>query len=79
MLASDDAALTVTGIAVAIVGRFAKHRSGPGFFIPAVHAVARHIAPHQRAHVAQPHRPFGPAQARGQPFDLGQTEAVTIK
>ena len=76
MLAGDQAALAVAGVAVGVVGRLAEHRDGAGLLVPPQDAVVGDVAPEQAALVAEIDRPLGPAAAIGEAFDGGQGDAV---
>ncbi len=68
MLAGDQTALAVAGVAVGETGRLAEHADRAGFLLPLDDALVGNVAAQQIAPVAEPHRAFGPAQPRGQPF-----------
>src|SRR5665213_3619144 len=69
MLAGDQPALIVDGVAVRIVGVFAKHRDFAGRFDQPHHAIVGNVGPHQIAARREPGRTFGPARARPQALD----------
>ena len=68
VLAGDEPALPVPGVAVGVVGGAAEHRDRPGLLVPAQHPVAGDVAPEQAAVVAEPDRPLDPAVAGGDPL-----------
>ena len=76
VLAAQQATLPVARVAVGEARRLAEHGDGAGLLVPAHDAVVRDVAPQQRAHVAEPHRAFGPAHAGRELLDLGEAEAV---
>src|SRR6267378_2965846 len=63
MRAGDETPLPIACLSVGIVGRIAIDRHA-GFLAPAHRAVARQILEQQAIGVAEPHRPFEPAEAR---------------
>src|SRR5690242_21778558 len=79
MLASDEPALAVARIAIAVVGRLAKHADRTGLLVPAPHTIARHVAPDQIAAVPKPYRPLAPARAGPQPLDARQRQPIFVK
>src|SRR5262249_60124048 len=76
VLAGDEAALAVAGVAVGVVRRFSEHADAAGLLLPAHDAVVGNVAPQQVAAVAEPHRPLAPAHAGGPPLDPGHTHAI---
>src|SRR5712691_4536924 len=50
--------------------------TAPVFFLPLHDPVVRDVAPEQVSAIADPHRPFAPAHARGDSLDLGEREPV---
>ena len=66
MLASDEPALAVAGIAVGEIRWLAKNADRAGLFFPLDDALIGNVAAEQIAPVAEPHRPFGPAHPGGQ-------------
>ena len=76
VLAGDEPALAVAGVAVRVVGRLAIDRRAAGLLIPAQDAVVRDVAPQQAAPVAHPHRAFAPARASIELFDARESEAI---
>ena len=79
MLAGDEAALAVAGMAVGEIRRLAVDADRPGFLFPLEDAVVGNIAAQQIAPVAEPHRAFGPAQPGGQPFHRRQFQPVFLE
>ncbi len=71
VLAADQPALAVAGVAIGEVGRFAKDADRAGFFFPFEDAVIGDIAAQQITPVAKPHRAFAPAQPGLEPLDRG--------
>ena len=58
MLAGDQTAVPVTGVAIGKVGRLLKHTDRAGGFFPFEDAVVGNIAPQQVAPIAKPDRAF---------------------
>jgi hypothetical protein len=81
MLAGDEAALAVAGVAVGVVGRFAEFRDGARGFVPAQNPVVGNVGPEQIAAVAEPDRPLAPACAVIQPLDrrIERYEALALR
>src|SRR6185369_12920770 len=71
--------LPVARIAVRVRRRRAKYARRTGFLVPAIHTVARDVAPDQAAPVAEPNRAFGPARAGIQPLDLREHQAILVE
>src|SRR5215813_12007441 len=61
MLAGDQTAVPVTGMAISKVGRLLKHTDRASGFFPFEDTVVGNIAPQQIAPIAKPHWPFRPA------------------
>ena len=76
VLAGDEAALAVAGVAVGVVGGLAEYADRAGLLLPAHDAVVGDVAPQQVAAVAEPGRPLAPAHARGEPLDAGEPQAI---
>ena len=74
VLAGDEPALAVAGVAVGIVRRLAEHADRAGLLLPFHDPVVRDVAEQQIAAVAEPHRPLGKAHAAGDPLDRGVAE-----
>ena len=68
MLAGDQPALAVAGVAVGEIRRLAEDADRAGLLFPFDDAVVGNVAAQKIAPVAEPHRAFGPAQAGGQPL-----------
>src|SRR5207247_1859017 len=64
VLAGDQPSLPVAGIAVGEIRRFSEDAHRTGFFFPFEDALVGNVAAQEIAPVAEPHRPFGPAQSR---------------
>ena len=71
VLAGDEPALAVAGVAVGVVRRLAVHAGAPGLLVPAHDAVVGNVAPQQAARVAEIDRPLAPAHAGREPLDAG--------
>src|SRR5207248_6339974 len=68
VLAGDEPALAIAGIAVGEIGGLAEDADRAGLLLPFDDALVRDIAAQQIPPVAEPHRTFGPTQARRQPL-----------
>ncbi|BBP64434.1 hypothetical protein PHLH5_19750 [Pseudomonas sp. Cab53] len=73
--AHQQSSLAIPAHAVGEVGVFAVHREIAGDFIPAHDAVVGNVTDQQVTTVADPHRPFRPAQAGGELFHAGVEDA----
>ncbi len=76
VLAGDQAALAVAGVAVGVVGGLAVDAHPPGLLVPAHDAVVGNVAPQQAARIAHPDRPLAPAHAGGEPLHPGIVDAI---
>ncbi|MNN11123.1 hypothetical protein D3C81_1240670 [compost metagenome] len=76
VLAADQPALLVTAVAIAEVGRLAEHAPLVGGFVVTNDAVVGDVRKQQVAAVAEPDRPFHPAEARGELLHGGAEQAV---
>ena len=76
VLAAEQAPLAVAGVAVGEVRRLAEHADRPGLLLPLHDPVVGDVAEQDVAAVAEPDRPLGPAEAGGQPLDLGRLMPV---
>ena len=76
VLAGDQAALAIAGIAVGVVGGLAIDAGPSGLLVPAHDAVVGNVAPQQAARVAHPHRPLAPAHAGREPLHAGIVDLV---
>src|SRR5262249_33874434 len=79
VLTGDQPALVIASVAVAVVGWAAEDADSPGLLAPTQHAVVRDVAPQQVAAIAEPDRPFGPAEAGGEPLDRGVADGILRK
>src|SRR5215469_15426722 len=68
MRAGDEASLPIAGLSVGIIGRITIDRHAR-LLAPAHRAVVRQVLEQQAIRVAEPHRPFEPAEARRKLFD----------
>src|SRR6185312_6472490 len=71
MLAGDEAALAVAGVAVGVAGRLAEHADRSGLLFPFEDAIVGDVAPQQKAAIAEPHRPLAPAAPGIELLDRG--------
>ncbi len=76
MLAGDEAALPVAGVAVGLLAGLSENRDGAGLLVPAQDAVIGNVADQQAALVAQPDGTLAPAQAGGEALHRGIEQAV---
>src|SRR5262249_31630055 len=79
VLAADEAALAVAGVAVGIVRRLAEHGGAAGLLIPPQDAVVGDVAPQEAARVAEPNRALAPPCAGVEPLDAGIENAIFQK
>ena len=70
MLAGDQPAFAVDGMAVGVHGRLAEDRDRAVGLVPAHHAVVGDVRPHQIAPGREPGRPLGPAAAGVELFEV---------
>src|SRR5206468_2337488 len=76
MLARDEAALPVTGIAVGEIGWTAIDADTCRAFVPAHDPVVGNIAPEEAACIAEIDGPLTPAHARGEPLHARVGDAI---
>src|SRR6185436_10681469 len=76
VLAGDEAPLPVPGVPVRVARGLAEDADRARLLFPLEDAVVRDVAPQQVAPVAEPHRPFTPAEPGAQPLDLRGVDAV---
>ena len=69
MLAGDEPALIVDGVAVRVVGALAEHRDFVRWLDVAHHAVVGDVGPDEIAPGGEPGRALAPARAGPQPLD----------
>src|SRR6516225_7878437 len=79
MLAGDEPALAVAGVAVGEVGGFSVDRDCAALLFPFDDALVRDVAAQEIAPVADPHRAFGPAQSGGETLDGRRLEPVAFE
>jgi hypothetical protein len=79
VLAGDQPALAIAGVAVGIVGGLAVHADSPGRLIPAHDAVVGNVAPEHTSGISEIDRAFAPAHARGQPLNAGIEQAIAVE
>src|SRR5262245_6951573 len=78
MRAGDETPLPIACLSVGIVGRITIDRY-TRLLAPAHRAVARQILEQQAVRVAEPHRPFEPAETRRKLLDRGIGQDVSGK
>src|SRR4051812_12683583 len=76
MLAGDEPALPVAGVAVGVVGGLAEDIDRARLLVPPHDAVVGDVAPEEVAAVAEPNRPLAPAEPRREPLDGGAGQAI---
>ena len=76
VLAGDEPALPVAGIAVGVVRGRTIDAGASGPLVPAHDAVVGNVAPEQAARIAEVDRPLAPAHAGGEAFDAREREAI---
>jgi len=76
MLAGEKSSLAVAIVAIAVIGRTAKHADFSGVLEPTQDAIVRNVAEQQVAPVAKPHGPLRPARAGIKALDGGVTDLV---
>ena len=79
VLARDETALQVDGVAVAVHRRLAEHRHRAVRFVPAQHAIVRNVGPDEIASGREPRRAFGPAAAGIELLDVHVREREPAK
>ena len=79
VLAGDQPALAVAGIAVGVVRGPAEHAYPPGLLVPAHDAVVRNVAPQQATGVAEIDRALAPAHVGRDALDACEGQAITRK
>ena len=79
VLAGDQTALAVPGVAVGVVGGAPERRHHARRLVPAQHPVVGDVAPDQAVVVAEPDRPLGPPVAGRDPFDRRVVEPVAAR
>src|SRR5262245_27159452 len=79
MLAGDEAALAVAGIAICVVRRLAIDAHASCSFIPAHDAVVGDVAPKQTARISEIDGSLAPAHARGEPLDTRERQPIFCK
>ena len=79
MLAGDQPALVVDGVAVRIVGALAEHRDFAGGLDEPHHAIVRNVGPDEIAARREPGRPFRPARAGPQALDAHVTGETRLE
>ena len=76
MLASQQPALPIAEIAVAVVRRAAENAHLARIFQPPQDAIVGDVAEQEISPVSKPNRPFGPARARVQALDCGIRDSI---
>src|SRR5450631_2287797 len=79
MLAADQPALIVDGIAIRIVGAFAEDRDLTRGFDEPHHAIVRNVRPDEIAARREPGRTFSPARPRPQALDAHVTSEASLE
>ena len=79
VLAANQPALAVARVAVGEVRRLAVDADRARLLLPLEDAVVGDVAPQQIAPVAEIHRPFRPAAARGEALHAGELQPVFLE
>src|SRR5450631_1359957 len=79
MLACDQPALIVDGVAVRIVGALAENRDFAGGLDEPHHAIVRNVRPDEIAPRREPGRTFSPARPRPQTLDPHVTGEASLE
>src|SRR3954451_8725692 len=79
MLASDEAALAVAGVAVGVIARLTEGADPAGFLVPAHDAVIGDVAPQQTARIAEIDRPLVETAAAREPLDARKRDPVFVE
>src|SRR5262245_59765369 len=79
MLAGDESALPVTGVAVGVVGGLTEDADPAGLLVPAHDAVVGNVAPKETAGIAEIDRALVKAAAGREPFDAWKREPVFVE
>ena len=76
MLASEQPALPVAAVAIAVIRRAPEDADFAGILEPAQHAVVRNVTEQEKAPVSEPDRPFRPSGPGVQAFDRGVDDNI---
>ena len=76
MLAGDEAALAVAGVAVGVIGGLAEDADPAGLLVPAHDAVVGNVAPQKTARIAEIDRALVETAAGREPLDARKREPV---
>src|SRR5262245_19493874 len=79
MLAGNESALAVTGIAVGVVGGATEDADPTGLLVPAHDAVIGNIAPQETARIAEVDRALVKTAAGREPLDAGKRKPVFVE
>src|SRR5262245_20719111 len=79
MLAGDESALPVAGVAVGVVGGLTEDADPTGLLVPAHDAVVRNVAPKETAGIAEIDRTLVKAAAGREPLDACKREPVFVE
>ena len=71
MLAGNQAAFTIDGVAVVMAARFFKFRDMPARLVPSQDAVVGNVRPQQIPAGREIGRPLGPPASRGENIKIG--------
>ena len=78
VVARDQPALTIAGLAIGKAGWFPEH-THPVLLVPAQGAVVGNVVKEQALVIAKPHWPLQPAEALGQQLQLGVEQHQLVK
>src|SRR5262249_56210798 len=79
MLAGDEPALTVAGVAVGEIGGLPEDADRAGLLFPFEDALVGDVTAQEIASVPKPHGALGPTQAGGEALDGRQFQPVFLK
>src|SRR6267142_3001264 len=79
MLAGDESALAVAGVAIGMVGGLTEDADPPGVLVPAHDAVIRNVAPQETARITEIDRALVKTAAGCEPLDAGKREPIFVE
>jgi hypothetical protein len=79
MLAGDESALTVAGVAVRVVGGLTEDADPAGLLVPAQDAVIGNVAPQETARITEIDRTLVKTASGREPLDPGKREPVFVE
>src|SRR5262245_44636386 len=79
MLAGNESALAVTGVAVGVVGGLTEDVDPASLLVPAHDAVIGNVAPQETAGIAEVDRALVKTAAGREPLDAGKRKPVSVE